>query len=704
MQRFSFLICLIFLTPLSLQGASRDVKIPCSELVAAKSTDNQTTLTQEQCDLAVEIQNNLKENQMQRVLASLNQASTEQILPSLIQNHLLIKYQLKTHQKEQAKSTYEDIEKSNTPAYYSKFLRDFWASSKGIKKETPPKAYGSKKSATLTKLKMLKQQHQQLNRARKNEVCRQLLVHKPYIPQVQEIENGPICSKDDLSSPQKLQRIKSLLKGSYPQKAAAEAEQLAQHATKLSNQKKETLNLLLIETLVRSAQSPKAIATAQKLTEEMPKNGKYWGKYAWATAKAGHLKEAISIRKMQHQKSSSRSEQEDGCFFAGFGYYETNAYQQANDYWQGCFSQFPNGTWQNALRWYIPFTHLLNQSPKSATSFWTQELTHIKKDVIKHRFFLGIAYEQIGDKTNASQHLAWVAKQAPFNYYGIRARQRLGWQPISGQQHLANALEQEYKKAIALLSAEQKIWLALGEIDLFRKSILGQQEKKNRSAFYGLYQKLGDYHRPWRGAGKIRPKNRLHQSQIKYTPTWRASYAMPHFTTVQEATRPTEIEPEMVYAIMRTESGFNERAVSPVGALGLMQLMPYTAAFVANEMQRPQPTREELLAPPASILLGTNFLNTLKKTFPHDFLVAAAYNGSPKSVTEWLKTFGDLDSLFFVERIPYKETRGYVKKVIATKALYRALNGQSLQMDFPVKTPKQQKQFPEIKTLDVQLN
>ena len=286
----------------------------------------------------------------------------------------------------------------------------------------------------------------------------------------------------------------------------------------------------------------------------------------------------------------------------------------------------------------------------------------------------------------------------------MRARKKLGWRAIAGRAHAPNALQELSSSAISLLNTTQRLWLALGEFELFRASVSSKQIQKNRAAFYGLYQKLGDYHRPWRRAGKVAPKSRVANGQISHAATWRASYAVPHHSLVRQIAAETQIQPEMVYAIMRTESGFNQRAVSPVGALGLMQLMPYTAAFVAEKIKHPQPSREELLAPHASISLGTHFLDTLKQTFPHDFLVAAAYNGSPKAVTEWLATFGDLDTLMFVERIPYKETRQYVKKVMATKAIYRALDGHHLSLNFPEQTPKRQNEFPEIKTLDVQLN
>jgi soluble lytic murein transglycosylase-like protein len=64
-------------------------------------------------------------------------------------------------------------------------------------------------------------------------------------------------------------------------------------------------------------------------------------------------------------------------------------------------------------------------------------------------------------------------------------------------------------------------------------------------------------------------------------------------------------------------------------------------------------------------------------------LAAASYNGSPEHVSGWLRDFGHLEPELFVERIPFKETRDYVKKVLPTMAVYRALGGEPLLLDLP---------------------
>jgi soluble lytic murein transglycosylase len=138
-----------------------------------------------------------------------------------------------------------------------------------------------------------------------------------------------------------------------------------------------------------------------------------------------------------------------------------------------------------------------------------------------------------------------------------------------------------------------------------------------------------------------------------------------------------DVEPALVYAIIRQESGFDVDAVSSVGAKGLMQLMPATAKAVARSEK--QPHRKEWLTskPNHNVRLGSAYLRQLIDQFDDYALVAAAYNAGPSRVRTWLEQNGDprsgeitLDD--WIERIPFYETRNYVQRVMESVAIYRA--------------------------------
>lgn len=135
------------------------------------------------------------------------------------------------------------------------------------------------------------------------------------------------------------------------------------------------------------------------------------------------------------------------------------------------------------------------------------------------------------------------------------------------------------------------------------------------------------------------------------------------------------VYPNFIFSIMRAESLFNPTIESPVHAKGLMQLMPFTAEKVAESINLPS-KELNLFDPNINIQLGTAYLSRLLKQFDNNIpLAAAAYNAGPHRVQNWLSQFGHFDHDIFIEHIPFKETRGYVKKVIGFMEHYRRLMG-----------------------------
>jgi len=137
----------------------------------------------------------------------------------------------------------------------------------------------------------------------------------------------------------------------------------------------------------------------------------------------------------------------------------------------------------------------------------------------------------------------------------------------------------------------------------------------------------------------------------------------------------------LVHALSRQESEFNAAAKSPVGARGLMQLMPATARAVARAYKVKYST-DRLTNAAYNTQLGEAFLRDLIDSYNGSFFMAlAAYNAGPGRVAEWIELFGDprdpnVDPIDWIERIPFTETRRYVIKIMETLQLYRSrLNG-----------------------------
>lgn len=147
----------------------------------------------------------------------------------------------------------------------------------------------------------------------------------------------------------------------------------------------------------------------------------------------------------------------------------------------------------------------------------------------------------------------------------------------------------------------------------------------------------------------------------------------------QQYTRDKGISPSYAMAISRQESAWNPKARSPVGASGLMQVMPATAQHTVQMYNIPgYVNSSQLLDPQTNIQIGTQYLEYVYQQFGQNRIFSsAAYNAGPGRVRSWLNaSAGRLDAVAFIETIPFSETRGYVKNVLAYDAYYRYFLGQ----------------------------
>lgn len=155
---------------------------------------------------------------------------------------------------------------------------------------------------------------------------------------------------------------------------------------------------------------------------------------------------------------------------------------------------------------------------------------------------------------------------------------------------------------------------------------------------------------------------------------WRAAYPRPFASAVDEASRTSRVPPEVIYAVMRQESAFDERVVSYADAIGLMQLLPDTAQRFATRAGVPF-GRELLYRAEHNVRFGAMYLRDLidEVGIP---LAFAAYNAGEHRVREWLArarrdggpTGRELDRM--VEDIPFLQTRNYIRRVTGSYAHY----------------------------------
>jgi TolA-binding protein len=136
-----------------------------------------------------------------------------------------------------------------------------------------------------------------------------------------------------------------------------------------------------------------------------------------------------------------------------------------------------------------------------------------------------------------------------------------------------------------------------------------------------------------------------------------------------------EVDPLLALAVMREESHFRETTVSPSDACGLMQILPRTGKWLAQDkLEAPAFDRSDLFLPSVNIELGSYYLRYLLNQFENNpMLAVAAYNWGETNLRKWMQEAPKEDFDVFVESIPADQTRRYVKKVFRSHVIYRSL-------------------------------
>jgi peptidoglycan lytic transglycosylase len=336
--------------------------------------------------------------------------------------------------------------------------------------------------------------------------------------------------------------------------------------------------------------------------------------------------------------------------------------------------QFPNREAAAASLWRLGWLAWVKRDVTSAQKSWTRlaELGGAGAYRLPALYWTGRAREQVGT-ASAAELYNQILAEAPRSYYGMLAAGRLGRTReggVSGQ----IALPQEPREALTDDSSLARVVL-LRRINLIEEAASELEEAvqgavSNPVRLYGMasvYIEAERYHMALRIM-------RRHFQTLAATgdPSlprafWEMFYPYAWRDEMRDAAQRRGIDPYLVAAVVREESSYYPKATSPVGARGLMQLMPTTARLMSPG--------GDLEDPGFNIELGTRFLAGLMREFNDPRLALAAYNAGPTRVRQWLNSRRSDDIEAFVEQIPFDETRLYVKKVVLSWDEYRRIYG-----------------------------
>lgn len=279
------------------------------------------------------------------------------------------------------------------------------------------------------------------------------------------------------------------------------------------------------------------------------------------------------------------------------------------------------------------------------------------------QYWLARATEILGDQASSAPIFLTLAKKP--SYYGFLAADKLK-QPYKIVQESANKLVGSDE---ATLLRKNKHMLRAREL-----FFLNRVTDANREWF----QALRHLDSPAiKQAAALASSWKWHDSAIKtvartsHRSDYNLRFPMPYREKVMTHAAAKQLDPSIIYGVMRRESLFDPKAKSRVGALGLMQLMPATARSVAKGLGLKKPRQADILKIENNINFGTQYFRTVLNRFGNNVsLAAAAYNAGPSNVKRWLPSIKTMPADLWVEIVPYKETRNYVQAVLAYATVF----------------------------------
>ncbi|MDS4030630.1 MAG: transglycosylase SLT domain-containing protein [Candidatus Contendobacter sp.] len=305
----------------------------------------------------------------------------------------------------------------------------------------------------------------------------------------------------------------------------------------------------------------------------------------------------------------------------------------------------------------------LRQGNWNAVLSWLDRLPTPERDSPRWRYWRGRALEMLDRAEDAKLVYRTIAGQR--DYHGFLAADRLG---------------------VPYAIASTPLEIPVTELD----ALLGQSPGLQRARELYILGRESDADAEWRQTihGFDRPMLRqaalLAQrwewhgqaiATIARAEHWddlELRFPLAYRDGVVNQARAGALDPAWVYAIIRQESGFRPTARSPVGALGLMQIMPATGRQIAGELRDATADDPPLLQPDTNIRYGVHYLRRmLDRLQDNPVLATAAYNAGPTKVARWLPATTAVPADVWAETIPYRETRAYVQRVMEYVAIYQ---------------------------------
>lgn len=380
-------------------------------------------------------------------------------------------------------------------------------------------------------------------------------------------------------------------------------------------------------------------------------------------------------------------------YLAGWIPYDAGDYAEARRRMLAYAKKHPRARDRDEALWYAGWASYLEGAfPAAEGAFEKLTREHARSSLTPQAYYWIGRIAQRSERAGAAKDAydAVLARE-PLRYYALWASRRLGElgvkldaptppEDASDEATVASVLAGlGPKRPITVdraihLHRVGRLAEAVEELES-SGAALRESDRAVRADVAALLHRLGAHHLAFRNAlGITGDGSKLADGDPLEWRAWRHAYPRAFAAEVSSAHEAHAVQPEMVWAVMRTESHYRPWVRSRVGARGLMQLMPATARHIGRVAEGARPHAARFKEAESNIWLGTWYLSELMTRYDGQLVPAVgAYNGGPHNMDRWLADFDGMPLDEFVERIPYRETRRYVRRVVETWAIYRQL-------------------------------
>jgi len=488
-----------------------------------------------------------------------------------------------------------------------------------------------------------------------------------------------------------------LCKKGYNEKCAEKAGAILSKNPKLDSAKKINLMVSRAEAWKHLGKTDLAIAQYKKLLDSIDYNSSWMQSLMRIVRNAGHKAESKKLDSIFQVKFPFSAENANNLWVKALEYEQAKDYTKAIETYKRLYdSKFGKHRARQWAKFRVGFINFKEEKYSEAANIFAGA-AHENLGIMPRSaslYFYAECQKMLGNRESATIAYSAVIADFPLGYYAWRAKHNLNeFELIEKISKIRTDMsdsaaiawvrflqKKEANEKDSVVSSERLEQISILLRSGFEKEAYALYDEslklhKNRPEFYYRYGLMfmqnGEYALAYRMARNfldIVPKEKMVSVP---TQILKFLYPLPHERKVRKHAK---IDIYLIYSVMRQESMFDAQITSPVGARGLLQIMPTTGDFLSKSEKIEKFDKDLLYNAYMNIRLGVRYLNDLYDEYKGDYIgVLGNYNAGPAPAVRWITNYGSLPWDIRVEEVSYWETRDYVKRVLGNYWTYREI-------------------------------